>query len=148
MKPGHKIVMLAFALIAPYVAVVILLIARYPPNNIPEWIPLVGGCYMLATILLLGVCGKRIAGRSRTPVQPSRTSERMWVTVGMLFITYLLVLWSCFFVYGTFEFFKGEIPTSRAVPAGTLLLAFMLTLGWPTFRYWKLRLTRKSRQQN
>jgi hypothetical protein len=64
MKPGHKIVMLTFGLIAPYAAVMMLLIARYPPNNIPEWIPLVGGCYMLATILLLGVYGKRIAGRS------------------------------------------------------------------------------------
>ncbi|MFZ0640212.1 MAG: hypothetical protein WAM59_10985 [Candidatus Acidiferrales bacterium] len=138
MKPGHKLLILALALIVPYVAVMIFIISKYPPNNVPEWISLSGGCYILVTILLAAFLGNRIIGRGKTGMQPTASSRRL-VTIGMLFIAYLVVLWSCFFVYGAFELFKGEIPAGRALPAGALLLALILVVGWSLWRYLKLR---------
>lgn len=127
MKPKQKWLILIFVLIAPYLAVMVFLMSRYPPNHIPAWIPLGGGCYLLATIIFVGLFGRRIVKVQPVPAASTRPQA---ATTARLWAAYLIAVWSGFFLYGAFKFLKGEIPVERAVPAGALLLAFILVFAW------------------
>ena len=124
MKPQQKFFILFLALAAPAMALMAFAISRYPPNNVPAWVPLSWGLYLFVTIAFVALFGRRILKIPEPQANPTsaplRTAGAVW----------LVAVWSGLFLVGAFKFFKGDFPAERAVPAGILLLAFILLFVW------------------
>jgi hypothetical protein len=136
MNPRQRFFILFLILWAPAMTVMMFLILRYPPNNVPVWIPVGWGFYMLATIVLVALFGRRIV---KAPLSPAAQPDQQNTTSAMGGAVMLIVVWTGFFLYGTFKFVRGEIPVERAIPAGSLLVAFILVFTWLLLRDAKSR---------
>jgi hypothetical protein len=125
MTPALKRVILFYALILPGFSLMMFAFSRYPSNGVPVWVPIGWGFYMLATITFMTLFGQRIFKSPSAPTKPpaaqaSATARAVW----------LIAVWSVLFLYGAFEFAKGDFPAERAIPSGALLLAFILLFAW------------------
>jgi len=136
MNPRQRLFILFLLLWAPAMALMMFLILRYPPNNIPVWIPVGWGFYMLTTIVLVALFGRRII---KAPLSPAAQPDQQNTTSAMRGVIVLIAVWTGFLLYGTFRFVRGEIPAERAIPAGSLLLAFILVFTWLLLRDAKSR---------
>ncbi len=65
-------------------------------------------------------------------VEPQRA--RRASTIAQVVASYLLVVWSVLFLYGARLATKGDVPLSRAIPAGAFLLFFIGIFGWGLYR--------------
>ena len=117
--------MLSLGLIVPRLLLMIFACIKYPPKSIPVWIPIGWGFYLLAAITFMAVFGPRIF----RPPAASAASAGLQASAKSGAIR-LLAVWSGLFLYRAFKFAKGEIASDRAIPAGFLLLAWIVMLAW------------------
>ena len=128
-KPKNKILVLIFGLLLPYFALVMYFVLRiqgHPKEQpFPSWFPYFGITYLLGTILLVSVVGRRIA-RSAQANSPPNVKPRPAVRIAIrAWAGYLVAVWCIFFLYGAFETVRGKFEWQRALPAGAFLLAFI-----------------------
>jgi hypothetical protein len=65
MSSKTKILLLLMVLMLPYMAIMVPTLMRYQKGGVPTWIPLVGGFYMLFTIVTVTLFSQRLARRSK-----------------------------------------------------------------------------------
>lgn len=107
-------------LILPYAAVVMYFSFRIQAHPFPTWFPYFGLAYMLGTISLVVLFGRRISGSAQSasadPAQ--RQGLKLWAG-------YLILVWSGLFLWGAYRTFEGTLAWQRALPLGVFLLAFI-----------------------
>ena len=69
-KPKTRVLTLLFALILPYLAVVMYFATRIQEHPLPTWFPYFGLSYMLGTILLVTAFSKRIHRKIQAETLP------------------------------------------------------------------------------
>ena len=123
MQPKNKIRALIFGLVLPYFAMVMYFVLRIQEHPLPTWFPYFGMTYLLGSIILVTVVGRRIARGS----QPQTTAQsRPAVRVALrAWAGYLIAVWCGLFLWGTVETIQGKLEWQRALPAGVFLLAFI-----------------------
>jgi hypothetical protein len=122
-KPKTKILTLLFALILPYMAVVMYFALRIQDHPLPTWFPYFGLSYILGTILLVTAFSKII--HRNVPPQSSEKARPAVRWMLRAWAGYLVVIWSGAFVWGLYETVMGRMAWQRAIPAGAFLLAFI-----------------------
>ena len=117
-------------LMVPYLGFVVYYSQRFPPNHWPTWFTNTIAGWFVANFLLLMLLAKRIfTGQAAEPQR-----DRRAFTIAQIVISHLLIVWSLLFLYGAKETIKGEVPLSRAIPAGSFLLFFIGIFGWSLYR--------------
>ena len=119
-----------FVLMAPYLGFVLYYSQRFPANHWPSWFTDIIAVWFITIFLLLMLLAKRIfRGQVVEPQRARRAS-----TIAQVVASYLLVVWSVLFLYGARLAIKGDVPLSRAIPAGAFLLFFIGIFGWGLYR--------------
>jgi len=116
--------MLGLAL--PYLAFALYFAIAATPETahpFPSWFPWVALTYMLGSMILASVLGPRIFRDAPHP--PSTPQNRFYLQIAKGWSLYLVFVWSCLFIYGSYKTLKGELRVERAIPAGVILLAFI-----------------------
>lgn len=126
LKPQQKRMILFLVLIIPGLLLMMFVFSLYPQNGIPSWIVMAWGLYVLAAIMFMTLFGGRII---KSPIAPA-TPPNEQKPAPSRFVVRLIAVWSGLFLYGAFKFAKGQIPAERAVPAGVLILAWILAFVW------------------
>lgn len=125
------------ALTIPYIAFAVYFSLKFPPNHWPAWFTNVLLVWFLANFVVVYLIGRRMAKKDRL-VNATHPTESRKATVGVWILrvigSYLVILWSTLFVYGVRGTVRGEYPFVRAIPAGALLLFFILLFGWGIYR--------------
>jgi hypothetical protein len=133
MNPKYRVTILfgsVLVLMVPYLGFVLYYSQRFPPNHWPTWFTNTIAGWFVANFLLLMLLAKRIfRGQAAEPQR-----DRRAFTIAQIVISYLLIVWSLLFLYGAKETIKGEVPLSRAIPAGSFLLFFIGIFGWSLYR--------------
>ena len=133
MNPKYRVTILfgsVLVLMVPYLGFVVYYSQRFPPNHWPTWFTNTIAGWFVANFLLLMLLAKRIfTGQAAEPQR-----DRRAFTIAQIVISYLLIVWSLLFLYGAKETIKGEVPLSRAIPAGSFLLFFIGIFGWSLYR--------------
>lgn len=132
MKSKSKILTLIFALILPYMVLVMYFALRVQEHPLPTWFPYFGLSYILATFLVVMLYARKIH-RVAQP-EPTSRPKRFWRRLGRAWIGYLLAVWSVFFVWGAYLTFTGRLEWQRSVPAGAFLLAFIALFSWALYK--------------
>jgi len=115
---------------APYLGFVVYFSQRFPSNQWPTWFTNTILVWVIANFLLLMLLAKKIfKGQVVEPQKARRASAIVQIVV-----SYLLIVWSVFFLYGVKETIQGKLPLSRAIPAGAFLLFFIGIFGWSLYR--------------
>jgi hypothetical protein len=127
----------AVVLTLPYIAFAVYFSLKFPPNHWPVWFTNVLLLWFLANFVVVYLIGRRMAKKQppangSRPIQARKASAGVWILriVG----SYLVLLWSIFFLYGVKGTVRGEYPLVRALPAGAFLLFFILLFGWGVYR--------------
>ncbi len=118
-------------LTGPYMAFAIYFLGQYPSDNEPEWLTTTLAVWFTANFLILVWILRRRAreptASQNTPVSPAATAT---LNSGLIiWMGWLLVVWSVFLIYGFVETVTGQIPLRRALVAGTFLLLFIGLFG-------------------
>jgi hypothetical protein len=133
MNPKHRPAIflgIALALMAPYLGFVMYYSLRFPLNQWPTWFTDTIAVWFIANFLLLMLLAKRIfRGQVVEPQKAHRASA-----IAQIVGSYLLIVWSLFFLYGARETVQGKVPLNRAIPAGAFLLFFIGLFGWGLYR--------------
>lgn len=133
MNPKYRVAIFfvsVLALMLPYLGFVLYYSQRFPPNHWPTWFTDTIAVWFIANFLVLMLLTKKIfRGQVVEPQRARRAS-----TIAQIVVSYLLIVWSLFFLYGTKETIKGNLPLSRAIPAGAFLLFFIGLFGWSLLR--------------
>ena len=133
MNPRHRPAIflgVAFVLMAPYLGFVMYFSQRFPSNQWPTWFTNTILVWVIANFLLLMLLAKKIfKGQVVQPQKARRASAIVQIVV-----SYLLIVWSVFFLYGVKETIQGKFPLNRAIPAGAFLLFFIGIFGWSLYR--------------
>jgi hypothetical protein len=127
----------AFALMLPYLAFVVYFSRRLPQNNLPLWFTNTLAIWFVANFLVLVLLAKKIFRRQVSATQNSpQTSTKMWAGgwVFRIVVSYLVILWCAFFLYGVKGTIEGKYALNRAIPAGAFLLFFIVLFGWSLYR--------------
>ncbi len=133
MNPKYRVAILfgsVLVLMAPYLGFVLYYSPRFPSNQWPAWFTDTIAIWFIANFLILMLLAKRLfRGQVVEPQRARRAS-----TIAQIVVSYLLIVWSLLFLYGTKETIKGTLPLSRAIPAGAFLLFFIGIFGWSLYR--------------
>ena len=128
----------AFALMFPYLAFVMYFSFRLPQNHWPSWFTNTVLVWFVANFLVLMLLARRIfknegAVTLKDRLRPSeKTKPTVWAV--RIFASYLVLVWSVFFIVGLTGTIQGKYSPSRALPAGAVLLFFILFFGWGVYR--------------
>jgi uncharacterized membrane protein len=117
-------------LMAPYLAFVLYYSQRFPAHHWPSWFTETIAVWFIANFLLLMLLAKRIFKRQVVEPQVARRASK----IAQIVVSYLLIVWSVLFFYGVRGTMRGEVPISRAIPAGAVLLFFITLFGWSLYR--------------
>jgi VanZ family protein len=137
---GLILVGIAFVLILPYLAFVLYFSTRLPHNHWPAWFTNTMLIWFLANFLILWLIAKRMSKHTAEPqfvLPPPSTKSQIGIWVARIVGSYLVILWSGFFLYGLKETIQRKFALSRALPAGAFLLFFIAIFGWATYRSWR-----------
>ena len=123
MQAKNKIRVLIFGLVLPYMALVMYFALRIQEHPLPAWFPYFGLLYLLGTMILVMVLGRRFS--CPAPQQPIKKPRPVlqWAMRG--WVGYLVVVWSVLFIWGAYETATGSLAWQRSIPAGAFLLAFI-----------------------
>jgi membrane protease YdiL (CAAX protease family) len=136
MNPKYKpliFVLLVFVLLVPYLGFVLYYSPQFPPNQWPSWFTNTIAIWFVVNFLILMLLGKRIfRGQPAEAVEPQKVRRASRIL--QVFGGYLVIVWSILFLYGLRETIRGEIPLTRAIPAGAFLLFFIVTFSWSIYR--------------
>jgi hypothetical protein len=123
MKPRHKMMALTFALILPFLGLAMYIGAQNGDASLPTWFQYFAMFYFLGTILIVSMYIRRIR---RNAAPGSLEAPRPGALRGFLiWQSYLVIVWSGFFIYGAYQTIAGELDWKRSVPAGAFLLVFI-----------------------
>ena len=131
-------VVTAFALMLPYLAFVVYFSIRLPQNNWPDWFTNTILVWFIANFLVLTLLARRIfkkqgAAESLDASRPStKTKVKVWIV--RIVASYLVLLWSVFFLIGVKGTIQGKYALGRALPAGAFLLFFIGLFAWSIYR--------------
>ena len=131
MQPKNKIRALIFGFVLPYFALVMYFVLGFVfhirESPLPTWFPYFGMAYLLGTVLLVSVIGRRIARSALAEPTQSVVKPRPAVRVAArVWAGYLIAVWCGFFLYGAVETVRGRFEWQRALPAGAFLLIFIV----------------------
>jgi hypothetical protein len=127
MPPRTKFLLLLALWIVPYMGLVLYSTTKIQNNRIPMPYAYAMAAYFFGGLVLFGFLGPRIF-RGAPPPDPEKAQRATnWAKA---YGTRLVLVWSGMFVYGVYEAMTGAIPWDRAIPAGVILLAFILLFGW------------------
>jgi hypothetical protein len=133
----------AFALTVPFFAFVLYFAMRLPQNHWPTWFTNTILVWFVTNFLILGFLAPRLLKRQAVEAPQSallasaKAKPTMWI---MRFVgSYLVLLWSVFFLIGVKEIVEGKYPLGRAIPAGAFLLFFIGIFGWSVYRSFSRR---------
>jgi protein-S-isoprenylcysteine O-methyltransferase Ste14 len=135
MNPRHRFAIfigIVLVLMAPYVGFVVYYSQQFPSSQWPAWFTDVIGVWFVANFIVLMLLFRRMFRGQRQVVEPRKA--RVAVVIMQIFVSYLLVVWSVFFLYELRETLKGNMPLNRAIPAGAFLLFFIGLFGWSLYR--------------
>jgi protein-S-isoprenylcysteine O-methyltransferase Ste14 len=129
---------IAFALMVPYLAFVVYFSLRLPQNQWPSWFTNTIAVWFVATFVVLTFVARQMfkkqgAGEPRGALlNPTKTKLLVWIMriVG----SYLVLLWSVFFVIGVKGTIEGKYVLSRALTGGAFLLFFIGVFAWSIYR--------------
>jgi hypothetical protein len=130
MSSKTKILLLLMVLMLPYMAIMVPTLMRYQEGGVPTWIPLVGGFYMLFTIVTVTLFSQRLAKKQAGSLPPNPDIAARANNRGMA----LIVFWVLLFLYGVAKVWSGAIPLNRGIPAGILLLSFIGVFSYFAYR--------------
>ncbi len=122
-NPRTKILALTFGLVLPYIGLVVYFSLRIQDHPLPNWFPYFGLSYILATMMVLMFFSRRI-NRTARPEQEEQPKS-VWLWLARAWMAYLVVVWSGFFLWGTYQTLDGAFEWQRSVPAGAFLLVFI-----------------------
>ena len=126
MSPRTKFTVLVLGLAVPYGAFVSSFAFSATPGSthpFPSWFPWVALAYMLGSMLLASILGPKLFRGSPSP--PPTPQNRVYMQIAKGWSLYLVLVWSCLFIYGAYKTLKGDLLLERAIPAGAALLAFI-----------------------
>jgi hypothetical protein len=126
MSPRTKFTVLVLGLALPYGAFVSFFAFSATPGSthpFPSWFPWVALAYMLGSMLLASILGPKLFRGSPSP--PPTPQNRVYMQIAKGWSLYLVLVWSCLFLYGAYKTLKGDLLLERAIPAGAALLAFI-----------------------
>jgi hypothetical protein len=115
---------------APYLGFVLYYSQRFPADHWPSWFTDTIAVWFIANFLLLMLLAKRIFRGQVVERQRARRAS----TIAQIVVSYLLIVWSLFLLYGVKETIRGDVPLGRAIPAGAFLLFFIGLFGWSLYR--------------
>jgi hypothetical protein len=127
----------AFALVLPYLAFAVYFSLRLPQNHSPSWFTNTILIWFAANLLALTFLARRIFKRqgsegSRDTQSQARAKPGMWIM--RIVASNLVIVWSILFCHGVRGTMQGRYPLSRAIPAGTFLLFFIVVFAWTVYR--------------
>jgi hypothetical protein len=104
-------------------ALVMYFALRIQEHPLPAWFPYFGLSYILGTMILVMVLGRRFSRSA-----PQQTTKKphpvlQWATRG--WVAYLIVVWGVAFIWGAYKTVTGSLAWQRSIPAGAFLLAFI-----------------------
>ena len=133
MNPKYRVTILfgsVLVLMVPYLGFVVYYSQRFPPNHWPTWFTNTIAGWFVANFLLLMLLAKRIfTGQA---AEPQRDRRAFTICTNRHLVPSDCVEFA--FSYGAKETIKGEVPLSRAIPAGSFLLFFIGIFGWSLYR--------------
>lgn len=130
---------ITFALMAPYMGFVVYFALRFPPNHLPSWFINTIAFWFIANFLLVSLLAKKLFRRQQIDPRPLAEQNRAKTVLIIVRIvgSYLVIVWTGFFLYGVKETAQGKLPLSRAIPAGAFLLFFIGIFSWGILRSWR-----------
>ena len=139
MTPQKKLILLLFVLFLPYMALVMYfaLSGQGGAVRIPYWFAYFGISYFLFC-MIVGAAASRKWSRN-APKPPVTKKQSILAKITQLWSLYLVVVWSGLFGYGVRDVIRGELPLSRAIPAGLFLLMFVGIFSWALYRSFQAR---------
>jgi len=96
---------------------------RIQEHPLPIWLPYFGLSYLLGTMILVTILGRRFSRSAATQTINKPRSVFLWAMRG--WAAYLVLVWSLMFLWGTYETITGRVAWNRSIPAGAFLLAFI-----------------------
>ena len=91
-----KIVLLVLAFMLPYMAIMVPTILKYQSGQLPTWIPLAGGFYLLFTVVFLTLFTQRLAKKQNSgAVQQNPQVTVRARNAGRLLILFSSLLFLC-----------------------------------------------------
>jgi hypothetical protein len=130
---------IAFALMVPYLVFVVYFSLRLPQNRWPSWFTNTIAVWFAANFVVLTFVARRMfkkegaeEPRGALLLNPTKTKLPVWIMriVG----SYLVLLWSVFFVIGVQRTIEGKYVLSRALTGGAFLLFFIGVFAWSVYR--------------
>ncbi len=125
-----KVVLLIFALQAPYLAFAIYFGLQFPNRQAPVWYTDTLLVWFVANFLIAVFAAIRLF-RAAVPDSEQTRTVRAASTRSA---SRLIVVWAALFIYGAKEAVQGKIPLNRAVPAGAFVLFFIGMFAWGAYR--------------
>jgi Na+/melibiose symporter-like transporter len=128
----------AFAVMLPYFAFVVYFSLHLPRNHFPSWFTNTIAVWFVANFLALWLLARRMFRRQEAAQSqevssnPAKTKFLVWIL--RIGASYLVIVWSVFFLLGARETIQGKYVLSRAIPAGAFLLLFIGLFGWGVYR--------------
>jgi hypothetical protein len=134
--------LIVLVLMAPYLGFAVYCSLHFPPSHWPTWAVNTIAVWFVANFLIVVLLVKRIF---RGQVENAERSERVVRTssIHVAWLTWLVIVWIVFFLYGVKETVLGHYPMGRAIPAGALLLFFIAVFGRSAYQLWKMKLDSK-----
>jgi hypothetical protein len=126
MSPRTKSIVLILSLALPYGAFVSFFVFSATPGSthpFPSWVAWVAIAYMLGSMLLTSILGPKLFRGAPSP--PPTPRNRVYMQTAKGWSLYLVLVWSCIFIYGAYKTLKSDLLLERAIPAGAALLAFI-----------------------
>jgi len=131
MQPRAKFIALLAIWLVPYLCFIPYLSTKIVANYIPMPYVYAMAAYFFGGLLLFGFLGPRIFRGTRPPDPVKAQQARSWA---QSYATRLVLVWSGLLLYGIYEAITGAIPWQGAIPAGFILLAFILLFSWNIIR--------------
>ncbi len=131
-NPKEKIVALTFALVLPYIAIVMYFALRVQEHPLPNWFPYFGLSYILGTMIVVMVFSRKV--HRATALKQKETPRSAWLWLSRAWMAYLVAVWSGFFIWGAYLTLKGSLQWRRSLPAGAFLLAIIIVFAWALYK--------------
>jgi hypothetical protein len=127
--PQLKTTWLTVALILPLLGLAMYMGVKYGDDPFPAWFRWFEVSYIIGMIVIVSAYGRRIR-RNSSPAKFTSKSKRK-ITRGS---GYLILIWSCTFLWISYTTIAGKLDWWKGVPAGAFLLALIILLARSLFK--------------
>ena len=136
MNPRYRpafILIIVFALMAPYLGFAIYYSQQFRPNQVPSWFTNTMLVWFTANFLVLMLLMRLTRRLFKSGIVDIEKAQ-VFADKALRRSTRLVILWSVLFLYGVVQTLRGKIPIERAIPAGAFLLCFIGLFSWSIYR--------------